>query len=70
MSELTNEQKKLLADMNFNPVWAELMRGIDEGNIVPRYKKGGDKQQLDDWVYQSGVVAGKEYVLKLLRYEK
>ncbi len=68
MNDLDNEQKKLLADLSMSPVWSSLMRIIDDDK-VPGYKKGKDTEQVNDWVYQSGVVAGKQYVLKLLRYD-
>lgn len=70
MSELSGVEKKLLSDLRMNPAWASLLRRIQDSSTVPAFKRGkGSQEQHEDWIYQSGIVAGKEYVLKLMGYD-
>ncbi|MEE9158911.1 MAG: hypothetical protein V3U60_11055 [Gammaproteobacteria bacterium] len=68
---LTGPEKSLVLDLSRNPIFTGLMQKLaTETRQVPKWKKGGDETaKTHQWIHDSGVVEGRDYVLKLLRYE-
>ena len=69
---LTGAEKALVVDLSRNPVFIELMQKIStETKVVPKWARKGDNEtaKVHAWIHASGFVEGKDYVLKLLRYD-
>jgi DNA-binding GntR family transcriptional regulator len=68
---LNNQEKALILELARNPVFTDLMQKISaDTRQVRKWRKGDDEDaKHHEWIYSSGVVEGRDYVLKLLRYE-
>lgn len=68
---LNNEEKALVLDLSRNPVFTGLLQKISTDTRQTRkWKKGGDETaKHHEWIHSTGFVEGREYVLKLLRYD-
>ena len=69
--KLSAEEQRLILGLARDPVFTGLLQRIStETRQLPRWKKGGDEAaKINAWVSSSGFVEGRDYVLKLLRYE-
>ena len=70
---LNSDHKALLQDLSMQPVWASLLREIDDHFKRDfRYKPSDDPDTTKsaDWAYYSGMDRRLEDVLKLLGYAR
>lgn len=69
---LNSAEKALVVDLSRNPVFTELAQKIStETKRVPKWTKKGEDEiaKVHAWIHASGFVEGRDYVLKLLRYD-
>lgn len=68
--KLSDAERQLVLELARNPVFTGLMEKISTSSDVPKWKKGDDEATKHAaWINKSGFVEGRDYVLKLLRYE-
>jgi hypothetical protein len=67
---LNSEEKALVLELARNPVFTGMLRRMSDEFQVPKYKRGGDETaKYHEWIHRSGFVDGRDFVLKLMRYE-
>lgn len=66
---LTEQEKLVIQEMQRNPAFSALLKKLSD-RTVPKWKAGADEQaKVHQWIYDSGFVAGVEYVIKHLGYD-
>ena len=67
---LSPEELAFIRDLNRNPMFASMAQKAKQRCRIPKWKRQGEeKDKTENWIFESGVVEGVNYVLQLLGYD-